>query len=128
MKQAARRPKPAVPQARIAFFGDDVVQILSQFGERFAQGVVNVFGNERVGQRPPHQEFHGEVIDAAQVFTAQIAGGLQPAFGGKITHGKQGSVQPVGFGRFRRRAAETEDEFVITNASFRLCTSLPGAR
>ena len=102
----------AVPQARIAFFGDDVVQILSQFGERFAQGVVNVFGDERVGQRPPHQEFHGEVIDAAQVFTAQIAGGLQPAFGGEIAHDEQGGIQPVGSGRIRWRTAEAENELI----------------
>ena len=38
----------AVAQTRIAFFGDDLIQILSQFGQRRAQVVINVFGDERV--------------------------------------------------------------------------------
>ena len=101
-----------VTKAGIAFFGDNFIDILPQFGECFTHGIVNVFCNERIRQGTAHQEFHGEVVDAAQVFAAQVQGSLQPAFGGKITHGKQGGVQPVGFGRFRRRAAEAEDEFV----------------
>ena len=42
----------------------------------------------------------------------QVQGGLQPALGGKIAHGKQGGVQPVGSGGLIRRAAEAEDELV----------------
>ena len=99
-KTGGQSSQAAVTQTGVAFFGDDVVQILAEFGERFAQGVVNVFGDKRVRQRPSHEEFHRQVIDAAQVFTAQIAGGLQPAFGGKIAYHQQGGVQPVGSTRF----------------------------
>ena len=101
-----------VTKTGITFFGDDFIDVLPQFSECFAHGVIDVFGNQRVRQGTAHQEFHGEVVDAAQVFAVQVQGGLQPAFGGKIAHSKQSGVQPVGFGRFRRRAAETEDEFV----------------
>ena len=54
-----------VTKAGIAFFGDDFIDVLPQFSERFAHGVIDVFGDERVRQGATHQEFHREVIDAA---------------------------------------------------------------
>ena len=48
----------AVTKAGIAFFGDDFIDVLPQFGKRFTHSVIDVFGNQRVRQSTAHQEFH----------------------------------------------------------------------
>ncbi len=110
VEEAGRQPaEAAVAERRIGL-------VLEQVGQRalaadaFLRRRHEVERVERVGERPPHQELHRQVVDAARPAGEVLALGLAPAAGQFAAADRRQGAQPAGGGRrqYRRALGETE--------------------
>jgi hypothetical protein len=97
-KHAANRPRATVAQARVGLQVDQRIKVGTELGAGGFGVVVNAHGHQGVGQGPPGQELHAEVVHALGILVVGGGQGFAPAVHGAVAHGVEQGKQPVAAG------------------------------
>jgi len=120
IEEAGGEPaEAAVAERRVGLDLGNGLRLEADAGQRRKRIAELVFGADvehAVGHGAPHEEFHGEVIDALAVLDVVAAHGLHPALDQAFAHHRGGGVEPVAVGGGDRVLADVENEAVVERA------------
>ena len=91
-KAGGQPAEAAVAQRRVRLLLDQLFEPQAELGQRTAGRLLQVGVEQGVGQRPPHQELHRQVVGPPAVVGAAQADGLAPREHQSVAHGQHQGV------------------------------------